>query len=64
VPRSTALLAIIVVLIGAALIASGNDPHVIGYLPYLVLLACPLMHMFMHHGHHRDQDGERSRLGK
>ena len=21
------------------------------YLPFLLLLACPLMHIFMHHGH-------------
>jgi hypothetical protein len=21
------------------------------YLPWLLLLACPLMHLFMHHGH-------------
>ncbi len=21
------------------------------YLPFLLLLACPLMHLFMHHGH-------------
>ncbi len=29
--------------------------HVIGALPYLLLLACPLMHIFMHggHGHHK-----------
>jgi predicted cobalt transporter CbtA len=28
--------------------------HVVAALPYLVLLACPLMHLFMHggHGHH------------
>ena len=28
--------------------------HVVGALPFLVLLACPLMHIFMHggHGHH------------
>ncbi|WP_445504383.1 DUF2933 domain-containing protein [Microvirga sp. G4-2] len=28
--------------------------HVISALPYLLLLACPLMHLFMHggHGHH------------
>jgi hypothetical protein len=26
--------------------------HVFGALPWLVLLACPLMHVFMHHGHH------------
>jgi hypothetical protein len=25
--------------------------HVIGALPWLMLLACPLMHVFMHHGH-------------
>ena len=23
----------------------------VGYLPYLLFLACPLMHLFMHHGH-------------
>ncbi|WP_207781242.1 DUF2933 domain-containing protein [Cupriavidus alkaliphilus] len=46
--------------------------HVIQALPYLLLAACPLMHLFMHHGngygHHRGQgrareghdiDGER-----
>jgi Protein of unknown function (DUF2933) len=26
--------------------------HLLGALPYLVLLACPLLHMFMHRGHH------------
>ena len=25
--------------------------HVLGILPYLFLLACPLMHLFMHHDH-------------
>jgi len=31
--------------------------HVITALPYLLLLACPLMHLFMHggHGHHHGQ---------
>ncbi len=39
--------------------------HFFGALPFLLLLACPLMHVFMHHGHgshagghaHRDGDG-------
>lgn len=36
--------------------------HVLGILPYLFLLACPLMHLFMHHGHgshdrHRHHQG-------
>jgi hypothetical protein len=32
--------------------------HTVGALPFLLLLACPLMHIFMHHGHcnHDDQD--------
>lgn len=25
--------------------------HTLGALPYLLLAACPLMHVFMHHGH-------------
>ncbi|WP_026435915.1 DUF2933 domain-containing protein [Acidovorax sp. JHL-9] len=25
--------------------------HVVGALPFLLLLACPLMHVFMHGGH-------------
>jgi hypothetical protein len=35
--------------------------HFFGALPFLLLLACPLMHVFMHHGHgghshHHDPD--------
>ena len=26
--------------------------HLFGVLPYLLLLACPLMHLFHGHGHH------------
>lgn len=25
--------------------------HILPFLPYLFLLACPLMHIFMHRGH-------------
>ncbi len=34
--------------------------HVIQFLPFLLLAACPLMHIFMHHGHghgHRHNEG-------
>lgn len=33
--------------------------HVFGILPYLLLLACPLMHLFMHrrHGKHGNDAG-------
>lgn len=34
--------------------------HAVGALPYLLLLACPLMHVFMHggHGHHHHHSGK------
>ena len=28
-----------------------HTAHVFGVLPYLLILTCPLMHLFMHHGH-------------
>ena len=32
--------------------------HVVGALPFLLLLACPLIHVFMHHGHGHHQAGK------
>lgn len=29
-----------------------HTAHFFGVLPYLLLLLCPLMHLFMHRGHH------------
>ncbi|WP_407947173.1 DUF2933 domain-containing protein [Paraburkholderia sacchari] len=37
---------------------SEHRTHILGALPYLLLLSCPLMHLFMHHGHGH---GHRSR---
>lgn len=31
---------------------SEHRAHLLGFLPYVFLLACPLMHLFMHGGHH------------
>ena len=33
-----------------------HPAHVFGVLPYLFILACPLMHLFMHRGPHRHGD--------
>lgn len=32
--------------------------HLFAALPYLILLLCPLMHLFMHHGHHHGHHGK------
>jgi hypothetical protein len=46
--------------IALVLLWEEHRAHILGALPYLLLLACPLMHMFMHGGHghgshHRDE---------
>jgi hypothetical protein len=37
--------------IGGFFLVTEHSAHLLGALPWLVLLACPLMHLFMHHGH-------------
>ena len=34
-----------------------HRPHLFGWLPYLIILACPLMHLFGHRGHRHHHDG-------
>jgi hypothetical protein len=38
-------------LIGGFFLLTEHWAHVLGVLPYLLILACPLMHLFMHRGH-------------
>lgn len=56
----------LVVAVGSFYLVTEHTAHVLGALPYLILLACPLMHAFMHrgHGHHgqtRSSDDEHRR---
>jgi len=37
--------------VGGFYLVTEHTAHVFGILPYLIVLACPLMHVFMHHGH-------------
>jgi len=57
-------------IIAGALLFTEHRAHVFGVLIWLPLLACPFMHLFMHHGHgghgghaaheeHGQQTGER-----
>ena len=34
-----------------------HRPHLFGWIPNLIILACPLMHLFMHRGHHHGSRG-------
>jgi hypothetical protein len=38
-------------IVGGFFLLTEHTAHVFGVLPYLLIAACPLMHLFMHHGH-------------
>jgi len=44
--------------IAAFFLIAEHKAHVLPFLPFVLLLACPLMHVFMHRGHsdHDDHD--------
>ena len=37
--------------IGGYFLVTEHWAHIVPFLPWLLLLACPLMHVFMHGGH-------------
>ena len=43
--------------IGAYFLIMEHRAHVVPFLPYAFLLACPLMHMFHRHGGHGGHNG-------
>ena len=47
--------------IGGAYLWMEHRAHLLGALVFLPLLLCPLMHLFMHHGHgdHSDHDSSK-----
>lgn len=48
--------------VAAFFLFTEHRAHLFGALPYLLLLACPLMHLFMHRGHGAHQHhGEQER---
>ena len=58
--------------VAAYFLLSEHRAHFLGALPWLLLAACPLMHVFMHGGHgdhpnghdHRDASQRSTRLTK
>lgn len=51
--------------IGGYFLVAEHGAHLIPFLPWLLILACPLMHVFMHGGHggHRG-DGDNRPEGR
>ena len=45
-------------LIAAYFLWTEHRAHVVQYLPFLLILACPLLHMFHGHAGHGEHDGQ------
>lgn len=58
--RALRTAALMVALIGAFFLLREHWGHVAGYWPYLLLMACPLMHLFHGHGAHGRHHGQGS----
>ena len=60
--RDGIIMLVFLVFAGFFLLAE-HRMHVFQYWPWLIILACPFMHLFMHHGHgghgnHNDTDND------
>lgn len=48
---SAGLTLLVAAMVGGFFLVTEHRAHLFGLLPYLILLACPLMHALMHKGH-------------
>ena len=46
-------------IIAGFFLVAEHRAHVFGALPWLLVLACPLIHLFMHHGHGDHGSGDK-----
>ncbi|HKP64206.1 MAG TPA: DUF2933 domain-containing protein [Polyangiales bacterium] len=49
--KPTTLVVCVLLAIAGFYLWTEHQAHVLGALPYLLLLACPIIHLFMHRGH-------------
>lgn len=47
--------------IGGFFLWSEHGAHLLGALPYVLVLACPLLHLFHRHGGHAPHDADEQR---
>ena len=50
-PSRTTLVLLGLAAIAVLLLLAGHVDHAVAALPFALILACPLMHLFMHGGH-------------
>ena len=42
---------LLLIVVGGFFLWTEHSAHILGALPFLVLLLCPILHIFMHKGH-------------
>lgn len=57
-PSRANIVLIAFIAIGGFYLVTEHRAHLLGWLPFLLILSCPLMHLFMHHGHDHGESGE------
>ena len=57
IPARTIITTAGFLLIAAFFLTTEHRAHTFGLLPFLLLLACPLLHRFMHGGQHHQGSG-------
>jgi len=55
--RSVWIIFCVFTVVAAFYLLTEHRAHLLGWLPYLIFLACPLMHVFMHGSHGRAHQG-------
>lgn len=50
-PWRSNIVLIAFLLIGGFFLFTEHRAHLLGFLPFGILLLCPIMHLFMHRGH-------------
>jgi hypothetical protein len=65
-PSRTTLALLVFLGIAGFFLLTEHTAHLFGALPFLLLLACPLMHLLMHggHGSHAQPQGEQHQHGE
>lgn len=60
--RYTTIVFCLFAVVAAFYLLTEHRAHLLGWLPYLIFLACPLMHLFMHRSHGHGRHDENSTL--
>ena len=57
-PSRANIVLVAFIAIGGLYLVTEHRAHLLGWLPFLLILSCPLMYLSMHHGHEHGESDE------